>query len=48
MAHKLQELFHDFANKINVMNNTTAMTALMYVKKDFNSFSDEEKIELRS
>lgn len=44
--HKLQELFHELANKINTMNNTVAMTALMHLNKDLYKLTEEEKNSL--
>lgn len=44
--HKLQELFHDFANRISAMNSPIAMLALSYLNKDLNSLTTEEKNNL--
>ena len=44
--HKLQELFHDFANRISAMNSPVAMLALSYLNKDLTSFTKEEKKKL--
>jgi len=44
--HKLQELFHDFANRISAMNNAVAMPALTYLNKDLKSFNSAEKKDL--
>jgi len=46
MQHKLKELFHDFANKVNAMNNTIAMTAITLLKKNLNALNDNEKADL--
>jgi uncharacterized FlaG/YvyC family protein len=46
MAHKLQELFHELANKINTMNNIVSLPAVTYLNKDLKLFSEEEKKNL--